>query len=237
MTRDPKGSEEHVLSIAFGNWFWVIPPNGVCASCNHGVLAALDQRLLTHPLLALVRTLVDVKGRKGQDPSVGASNMRIGRGEDGALHVATNHPRHVKQTDNEFHAAVKWTNFGPVQRRVTARALLKVGIGMLWLARGPDETRQQRYDHVRDAIRDDQRVPLRYGFGNSDLPGHALQVMVVGHESIPGVRITFDYFGTQLWAASAGYRDYAGEDFLSKEIDVEFDPSPGDTHGTGSGQE
>lgn len=223
-TVDPEGSEEHVLSVAFGNWFWVIPPNGVCSTCNHQVLSVLDTNLLKHPLMALIRTLIDVKGRKGQQPSVGASNMRIRRDANGVLHVETNHQRHVDQGADEIRATVKWDNFGPVQRRVTARALLKIGLGMLWLARGPDETAEQRYDHVRNAIRGDRAIPLQYGFGNSALPAHALQVTVVGQETMPGMRVALDYFGLELWAESAGYCDEADAEFLAREIDLEFDP-------------
>ena len=38
---EPVGSEEHVLGAALGNWWWVIPPDVVCHSCNHGRLADL----------------------------------------------------------------------------------------------------------------------------------------------------------------------------------------------------
>lgn len=124
LTPDPEGSEEHILSSAAGNWFWVIPPNGVCSACNHGVLSTLDTELLRHPFVALLRTLMDVKGRKGQSPAVGASNMRIRRDEDGALHFETNHERHAHRQDDKVRASPMWDNFGPPQRRKTARSLL-----------------------------------------------------------------------------------------------------------------
>lgn len=66
---------------------------------------------------------------------------------------------------------------------------------------------------------------MQYGFENSDLPNHALQIMVIGHEQLPGIRVALGYFGIQLWAESAGYRDQADAGFLEKEIDVEFAPA------------
>ncbi len=78
---EPKGGEEHVLSVALGNWFWVIPPGVVCGQCNNGMLSALDTRLQTHPLIALVRTLAGIGGRRGQPPAVGASNLQMKRDE------------------------------------------------------------------------------------------------------------------------------------------------------------
>jgi hypothetical protein len=47
--------------------------------------------------------------------------------------------------------------------------------------------------------------------------------MTVSHDSKPALRVTLDYFGIQLWAETDGYRDEASPDFLSSEIDVEFD--------------
>ncbi len=218
----PCGGEEHVLSVALGNWFWVIPPDVVCRTCNNEVLSVLDTELGKHPFIALMRTLHGVQGRKGQPPEVRASNVGLTRDRDGTLHVATNHERHVHQSEDELRTVLSWQNVGPAQRRVFARALLKIGLGILWLGRGPSETALPRYDHVRDAIRGDKRVPLRYGFANSELPGHALKVMAVGAESTPGILVSLDYFGIHLWAQSAGYREDADAEFLAKEIDVEF---------------
>jgi hypothetical protein len=220
---EPTGGEEHVLSVALGNWFWVIPPSVVCGRCNSGVLSTLDRGLQVHPLIALVRTLAGITGRKGQPAEVGASNVRLRRDDDGALHLEADHARHIRRSGETVTMTPKWANFGPAQRRLTARALLKIGLGTIWLARGPDETVAARYDHVRGAVLGVSEVPLQYGFGNSQLPGHALQIMTVSHDSKPGLRVTLDYFGIQLWAETAGYRDEANPDFLSSEIDVEFD--------------
>ena len=128
----------------------------------------------------------------------------------------------AKRLKDSVSATPKWANFGPRQRRVTARALLKTGLGAVWLARGPDETHKHSYDHVRDAIRGIGDVPLQYGFGNSGLPGHALQIMTISPESTPGLRVEFDYFGVKLWVLSAGHREQANAEFLRREIDVEF---------------
>jgi hypothetical protein len=50
---------------------------------------------------------------------------------------------------------------------------MKVGLGALWLARGPQETSSARYDHVRDAVLLRASVPLQHGFGDSKYPNHA----------------------------------------------------------------
>jgi hypothetical protein len=62
---------------------------------------------------------------------------------------------------------------------------------------------------------------------NSQLPGHALQIMTVSHDATPGLRVGFDYFGIELWAQTEGYGDQASAEFLRKEIDVEFDQPDG----------
>ena len=224
---EPTGGEEHVLGVALGNWFWVIPPNVVCGRCNNEVLSVLDTKLQAHPLIAMIRTLAGVTGRKGQPALAGASNMCLRRDEAGALRIEASHKRHVARGEETITMTPKWDNFGPPQRRVTARALLKLALGTIWLARGPDETSKSSYEHIRDAIRGDGDVPLQYGFGNSQLPGHALQIMTVAHEATPGLWVGFDYFGIELWARTEGYGDQASAAFLKKEIGVEFDQPDG----------
>jgi hypothetical protein len=226
---EPTSGEEHVLSIALGNWFWVIPPNVVCARCNNGVLSTLDTRLQTHPLVATVRTLAGIAGRDGQPATAGASNMRLKRNERNALHVEADHERYVSRDHDTVLMTPKWVNFGPPQRRATARALLKVALGTIWLACGPTEASAPRHDHLRDAIHGRGDVPLQYGFDNSTLPAHALQIMTVSHDSTPGLRVSLDYFGVHLWTQTAGYPDEATAAFVSTEIDVEFE----DVHHSG----
>lgn len=92
-----------------------------------------------------------------------------------------------------------------MQQGDTARALLKVGLGVMWLAQGPGETAQTRYDHVREAIIGQTRVPMQYGHGNSEFPAHAFTVMVISDRTRPSVRVTLNYFGIELWAETAGY--------------------------------
>jgi hypothetical protein len=220
--REPQGGAEHVLSVALGNWFWVLPPNVVCARCNNQVLSRLDSALLRHPLVAVIRVLAGITGRHGQSARVGASNMRLRRNDDGSLHIEADTPRDVSRDEDTITMRPRWQNFGVPQRRLMARAVLKLALGTIWLARGPDETSLAVYDHVRDAIQGRGEVPLHYGFGNSRLPGHALQIMAISHRAHPGLRASLDYFGVELWAETQGYREQADDDFLEREIDVEF---------------
>ncbi len=123
-----------MLSVALGNWFWVIPPNVVCDRCNSTVLSDLDSRLQGHPLVAMIRTLAGITGRNGQPPVANASNMRLQRGAQSQLHIEVDHKRHVSRSEETTTVTPKWDNFGPRQRRVTARALLKLALGTTWLA-------------------------------------------------------------------------------------------------------
>lgn len=219
---DPVGSEEHVLSVALGNWFWVVPPDVVCGTCNHKRLSVLDSKLQQHPFIALVRTLSNVPGRSGQPPKVGASNLKMARTDAGDLNVETNHAKHAAVNGNLLHASLRWTNVGPKQRADTARALLKVGLGSLWLARGPDETARICYDHVRDAVLGKPRVPMQHGHGNSVFPAHALTVMVTSDRLRPGVHVALNYFGVELWAETAGYADEAPAAFIERDTDHQY---------------
>ncbi len=119
---DPVGGEEHVLSVALGNWFWVIRPNVVCARCNNEVLSGLDTKLQQHPFIALIRVLSGVAGREGQPPRVGATNMVLRRDHDGELHIETNHRRHVDESEESVSATVRWTNFDRPASKTRDRA-------------------------------------------------------------------------------------------------------------------
>lgn len=219
---DPTGSEEHVLSVTLGNRFWVIPRDVVCDTCNHGRLSVLDTKLQRHPFIALVRTLANVPGRSGQPPKVGASNLKMARTDGGGLRVETNHAKHASLDGDELTASLKWSNIGPKQRGETAQALLKVGLGVLWLVLGPYETSQARYDHVRDAVLGKAPVPMQHGHGNSEFPSHALTVLVTSDRTRPGLRIALNYFGIELWAKTAGYSDEAPEAFIERDTDHQY---------------
>jgi hypothetical protein len=231
-TLDPEGSEEHVLGVSLGNWWWVIRPDVVCHECNHGPLAKLDERLGAHPFIALTRTLTNIPGRKGQPPAVRASNLTMHRTADGDLRVETNHSRHAAIDDDLLTAHVTWTNIGPAQRKVTARALMKVGLGVLWLAKGPDETSLPRYDHVRDAVLSRAAVPLKHGFGNSTFPNHALVVQVISDRFQTGLLVSLHYFGTELWAQSLGYESEASAEFIAEDVDHQYVGSGDDEAGS-----
>jgi hypothetical protein len=58
------------------------------------------------------------------------------------------------------------------------------------------------------------------------LPGHALQIMAISHRAHAGLRASLDYSGIELWAETQGYREQADDDFLMREIDVEFAQPP-----------
>jgi hypothetical protein len=201
-----------------GNWFWVLPPDVVCGGCNHGVLSRLDTALLSHPLIAAVRVMANVPGRSGQPPQFAASNLKARRDRQGALMVETNHERHAEKTAEELRLRPKWTGHGPRKRRQTARALLKFAMGLTWLSHGPDQTDLPKYDHVRRAVLGDSSVPLQHGFENTDLPSHAVQGMVVTHDDHPALRVTLDYLGVQLWAATEGSADQASQEFLAQAV-------------------
>ncbi len=49
-----------------------------------------------------------------------------------------------------------------------------------------------------------------------------MQILAVSHESAPGLQVGFNYFGIEFWAQTEGYRHEASEEFLSREIDAEF---------------
>lgn len=215
---NPVGGEEHVLSVALGNWFWVLPPNVVCRRCNNGVLSVLDTTLQQDPLVSLVRVLAGVRGRKGQPARAGASNVQLARSEDGRLKIQTNHERHVVRREDEIRIRTKWVNRGPRQQRNTARALLKFALGLVWLAKGPEEAFAAKYDHVRAAVAGDSKVPIRYGFENPELPSHAVQGFVITHESMRGLRVSLTYLGISLWAETDGFRDDADQSFLAEAI-------------------
>lgn len=229
-TQNPSGSEEHILSRALGNHFWVLLPGVVCSKCNNEVLSRLDTALGKHPFIALQRVMARISGRNGQPPSVGASNVNMRRDESGALRVITHHKRHARQDGDLLQVELNWLNFGPKHHRAASLALLKFGTGLLWLGRGRAETDLAKYDHVRDAILGDRTVPIRQGFGNSKVPNYGLQGMAITADEARGLHVSLDYFGVHLWAETDGYAGEAGEVFLARNlisVDTDGDQAAG----------
>lgn len=225
----PVGGEEHVLSVALGNHFWVLPPNVVCASCNNGPLSRLDTALQEHPFIAMLRVLSSIPGRSGQPPTVGASNLRMARSDDGRLVIETDSFRHARDDGGDVQVRPSRQHFGPRHYDRTGRALLKTGLGLLRLVGGEGASNHTKYDHVRDSVLGDTTVPLRHAFGNSQLPTTALQIMLVAHNELAGVIVSLDYFGVRMCVETDGDAGTVSDEFLAREhvsVGADFPASP-----------
>lgn len=147
---------EHVIPRSLGPATdrYVIPPGVVCDACNHWLGRQVDAPFVDRFDMTFVRGLEGLRGRSGSAPlTIDGRNAtaRLDVQLDGAkveLYAAV-----AEETeDGGLDIEIRPTRADPADVVArTMRALWKIALGCIWLARG-DEALDPRWDHLRHAI-------------------------------------------------------------------------------------
>lgn len=152
-------SEEHIIPESIGQDELVLPKGMVCDACNNGVLAQLDQAFLHFDLIAFLRILCTDQAKSGALPSGRFQNLDFRKksprelvfvqkqGKPG-LEITKKHP----DGSVEFKISFRGKRFDPKSRRLLARSLHKMGLGMVALDQGHEVALSSRYDHARSVV-------------------------------------------------------------------------------------
>lgn len=194
-------SEEHVLPEALGNYDEVLPPGHVCDNCNNGVLSQLDNELSQSPLFAFQRVDAVPYTKQGKLPQAhfeGATLIKTGplnvtlRADPGSDAIKVTRERE----DGWVEFDVNLKSDRPFDERTLARALCKIGLGLVALDSGQEYACSNRYDAVRAFILEGR------DFANnllirSEFTRH-LEIKVQYHTLPKGTPMSFDIFGVSL---------------------------------------
>jgi HNH endonuclease len=150
-------AEEHVFPESLGNDELILPRGLVCKYCNNRTLAQLESALIDFPPLALLRVEYVSYTKKGKLPKADFGNATVER----------THPRHIqyvakgnsklirdetKLEDGSVRFSVQLeakANSNPI---TLARALYKIGLGMVALDKGQDYACSSKFDAARRFI-------------------------------------------------------------------------------------
>ena len=152
----PFSRPEHVFPEALGNREIILRPGFVCDPCNHGVLSRLDQCLVEYPPVEFLRVFNVGHTKSGKQPVGNMRNVRLERAKNGSVRVRPKDrsglPRNIeKLADGRLKLTIEMAH-AEVNPRCFARALYKVGLGVVAFSLGADVVLDHRFDLARDFV-------------------------------------------------------------------------------------
>jgi hypothetical protein len=158
----PFTSEEHVIPESLGNKGHggqppvVLPAGVVCDGCNHGRLSRLDETLIMHAPIALMRTLKGVTSKSGKLPEAKFANATLRMVERGRVRrVLFDTPsRKAFVDDGQGRIDLRLIDNRPMSPqycRTLTRALYKMTLGFIYIDM-PEVAVSELFDPVRRMI-------------------------------------------------------------------------------------
>jgi hypothetical protein len=168
-------AEEHVFPESLGNDELILPRGIVCKECNNRTLAQLESALIDFPPLALLRVQYVSYTKKGKLPKADFGNATMER----------THPRHIqfvakggskiitdetKLEDGSVTFKVQLEGKANSNPIILARALYKIGLGMVALDKGQEYACLSKFDAARRFILRGGDAPNRLLFRKTITP-------------------------------------------------------------------
>ncbi len=166
-------SEDHILSESAGNEKLVLPPGVVCDQCNNTILSKLDQYFCESPPIAALRVLYVPYTKQGRLPRVNLQNVEFEKRRPGVFRIhakdRTGEPRNHGRDDNgmmkltsDFRGRFDGVRF--------ARALYKIGLGLVAHDQGAQRALESRFNAARAFIRGEGTCPNRIMMATTCVP-------------------------------------------------------------------
>jgi hypothetical protein len=168
-------SEEHIVPESLGNYDTVLPKGAVCDTCNNEVLSRLDEALLDSDLVGFLRTWFMPYTKAGKLPQAEYQNLSMKKVRPNHI-VFTDKTRKKAITtepiDESGFTRVSMTmrgrkKFDPI---ILARAVYKMGLGMVAFHEGKQSACNRKYDRARAFIRGEQDFPNNLLISNNIQP-------------------------------------------------------------------
>lgn len=158
--RDDGGftSLEHIFAEALGNTEHVLDRGVVCDRCNNGQLAAIDGALVNFPPIAMRRTVLRIRGKRGTLPTSRWRNATLTAPSAGQIIL--------DERDEDRPVPAAWKRTGANSARMTlttakirgttyakvTRSIWKSALEFIYVDHGPDEAFAAKYDEVRGMV-------------------------------------------------------------------------------------
>jgi hypothetical protein len=151
-------SREHVLSEAFGNEEYILPPGVVCDRCNNGALALIDEALVNFPPITLLRGERGLPSKAGKAVASKWGNATLFWGpERGTLNVEGSRKllRNMETDGTTSKGTFTLTTGGPITaKRIgrLVRSIWKSTLEFVYLDHGSEIAFHHVFDGARTAI-------------------------------------------------------------------------------------
>lgn len=143
-------SEDHVLAESIAGETIVLPQGAVCDQCNHGVLAKLDAFLASFPPVAALRVFLLPHTKQGRYPLARFPNFRLEKTTPRSIRIRVfGKDPVVNKPEGGF--TLTWEGRTPDLHQL-ARAVMRVGIGVLAHDYGYDRVCHADFDSARGFI-------------------------------------------------------------------------------------
>jgi hypothetical protein len=144
-------AEEHVIPESLGGDEIVIR-GCVCSTCNN-VLSRLDQTLLDFEAIAMLRPVYGPLTKKGKFPSARLGDVDLVKVAPREVRILPKTKQSSSPIEHLDDGTVRFCITGkgrkPFDPMPLARALFKVGLGLVAHDAGPEVAREARYDRAR----------------------------------------------------------------------------------------
>lgn len=198
----PFSSEEHVIPEGLGNKGIVLPRGLVCDPCNNGILANLDDALISLPFVRTAMLFNGVAGKKNKPPKAvrGLRGMKASR-RRGRGHVVVRQDGSELQPDEDGKVEFEFEvpPIGHHRLELVYRALFKQVLGLLYLEFGEASL---RLHPVRRLVLGAERVQGALALGTKIRPSRVGWVhyqFCNGHLAAP-LYVHAHYMGVELAA-------------------------------------
>lgn len=157
LERDKPPSIEHVAKAALGPHVddLVLPKGAVCKPCNEHLGRQIDEAFVHLFEVQLILGVFRIPDRNGRTiDELPLSNGRVLFTQEEMLHIEISGSGHVRERPKNrvlVELISKRRKSADQWRRAT-RAILKTGLGLLYLAQGAPAALDPRHDNLRNAI-------------------------------------------------------------------------------------
>jgi hypothetical protein len=198
-------AEEHVIPESLGG-DEIVLSGSVCSTCNN-VLSQLDQTLVDFEPIAMLRTMYGPLTKKGRFPSARLGNIDMEKVAPRELRMTPKAKRAVtapeQLDDGTVRFSIKAKGRKPFDPVPLARALFKVGLGLVAHHAGPEVALESRYDRARAFVLSGEPMPNYLVMSTTGTPCATISTWcnptdestVVGLD-IFGLRFAFDLAAT-----------------------------------------
>ena len=152
-------SEEHIFPESLGNDELILPKGYVCDRCNNGILAQLDNALISFEPISFLQVQLVPHTKDGSLPKANFQNMTVER--TSPTHIKISAKDKSGEVKNKIPMGDDWYSFSinmrgkPVTQKSIkslGRSLFKIALGIVALSQGRDQACNPIYDPARKFI-------------------------------------------------------------------------------------